>query len=136
MVICGAMPKQIVTDRAPTPRGCYSQAVQAGPFLFIAGQLPIDCERRVVGYTPGQQMRQALKNMLAVLEAAGGQLSNVVNVTVYVSDMEYWSEVNTAYAEFFADVPVKPARAVVPVKEMFSGSRVEIQAVAYFEPAK
>ena len=130
------MPKQIITDRAPTPRGCYSQAVQAGPFLFMAGQLPIDCERHVVGYTPGQQMRQALKNMLAVLEAAGGELSNVVNVTVYVSDMEYWSEVNAAYAEFFANVPVKPARAVVPVKEMFSGSRVEIQAVAYFEPSK
>jgi 2-iminobutanoate/2-iminopropanoate deaminase len=125
------MPKQIQTDRAPTPRGCYSQAVQAGPFLFMAGQLPIDNERRVVGYTPGQQMRQALRNMQAVLEAAGGKLSDVVNVTVYVADMEYWSEVNTAYAEFFSSVEVKPARAVVPVKEMFGGSRVEVQAVAY-----
>ncbi len=130
------MRKQITTDRAPTPRGCYSQAVQAGPFLFMAGQLPIDCERHVVGYTPGQQMRQALRNMLAVLEAAGGQLGDVVQVTVYVSDMEYWSEVNSAYAEFFAHVEIKPARAVVPVKEMFSGSRVEVQAIAYLDPAK
>jgi 2-iminobutanoate/2-iminopropanoate deaminase len=130
------MSRQIQTDRAPTPRGCYSQAVQAGAFLFIAGQLPIDLERRVVGYTPGQQMRQALRNMLAIVEAAGGQLSDVVNVTVYVSDMEYWSEVNAAYAEFFAPVAVKPARAVVPVKEMFSGSQVEVQAVAYLDPAK
>ncbi|SRR5579871_139927 len=129
------MIKPVITDRAPTPRGCYSQGVHAGPFLFIAGQLPIDNERHVIGYTPGQQMRQALRNMLGVLEAAGGQLSNVVQVTVYVSDMEYWSEVNTAYAEVFANVAVKPARTVVPVKEMFGGSRVEVQAVAYFEPS-
>ena len=128
------MPKQIRTDQAPAPGGFYSQAVQAGNFVFISGQLALDCQRHIVGHTPGQQARQALKNLQAILEAAGGQLRDLVQVTIYVSDMDYWSDVNAVYGEFMADVEVKPARAVVPVKELHFGAQIEIQAIAWLEP--
>jgi 2-iminobutanoate/2-iminopropanoate deaminase len=127
------VPKQIRTDRAPAPGGFYSQAVQAGPMLFISGQLAYDLERHIVGHTPGQQARQALKNIQAIVEAAGGQLRNLVQVTIYISDMDYWSEVNQVYGEFMSAVEIKPARATVPVKELHSGAKVEIQAIAYLE---
>lgn len=128
------MPRQIRTDRAPAPGGFYSQAVQAGNLVFISGQLPFNCQRHVVGHTPGQQARQALKNVQAILEAAGGQLRDLVQVTIYVSDMEYWSEVNTVYGEFMSGVEIKPARAVVPVNELKFGAMIEIQAIACLEP--
>ena len=99
--------------------------------LFISGQLPFDLQRHVVGHTPGQQTRQTLKNVLAIVEAAGGNLSDLVQVTIYISDIDYWSEVNQVYVEFFSGVEIKPARAMVPVKELHSGAQVEIQAVAY-----
>jgi 2-iminobutanoate/2-iminopropanoate deaminase len=99
--------------------------------LFISGQLPFDLQRHVVGHTPGQQTRQTLKNVLAILEAGGGQLSDLVQVTIYISDIDYWSEVNQVYLEFFSSVEVKPARAMVPVKELAGGAQVEIQAIAY-----
>lgn len=107
--------------------------MQAGPFVFISGQLPLDADRRVVGYTPGQQIKQCLKNALSVLDAAGGKLSDFVQVTIFVTDLEYWSEVNAAYAEFFVDVAVKPARAMVSVQEMSGGAKVAVHAIAYLE---
>jgi 2-iminobutanoate/2-iminopropanoate deaminase len=127
-------PKQIRTDRAPTPGGFYSQAVQAGNLVFISGQLPFDCQRHIVGHTPGQQARQALKNVQAILEAAGGQLADLVSVTIYVSDMDYWSEVNAVYGDFMSSVEIKPARAVVPVNKLNLGAMIEIQAIACLEP--
>ena len=99
--------------------------------LFISGQLPFDLQRHVVGHTPGQQTRQTLKNVLSILEAAGGQLRDLVQVTIYISDIDYWSEVNQVYVEFFSEVAIKPARCMVPVKDLHAGAQVEIQAVAY-----
>ncbi len=127
------MPKPILTDRAPAPRGFYSQAVVTGSLVFISGQLPFDLQRHLVGNTPGQQARQALKNVQAILEAAGGELRHLVQVTIYITDMDYWSEVNAVYGEFMAGVEVKPARAVVPVRDLHSGAKIEIQAVACLE---
>ena len=128
--------KQIRANNAPAPGGCYSQAVQAGPMLFISGQLAFDLERHIVGHTPGQQARQALKNVQAILEAAGGELRDLVQVTVYITDMDYWSEVNQVYTEFMSSLEIKPARATVPVRDLHLGAKVEIQAIAYLDRHK
>lgn len=121
----------IHTDKAPSPGGHYSQAVRAGQFLFVSGQLPIDASGALVTGSPGDQTRQTLSNVKAIIEAAGGELGNLVQVTVYITSIEHWPEVNAAYQAFLGEGQVPPARAVVPVKELHYGSLVEIQAVAY-----
>ncbi len=121
----------IFTERAPKPAGFYSQGVKAGPFLFISGQLPFDSQGKVSAQTAGEQTTQTLRNIQAIVEGAGGKLDQLVQVTIYVSDIGFWKDVNAAYAEFLKDVPVRPARAVVPVKDLHYGAKLEIQAVAY-----
>ncbi len=119
----------IDTPNAPRPAGHYSQAVVHNGFVFVAGQLPI-----VPGQTehkPGnvsQQTEQTLRNIEAILKAAGSGFDRVVSMTIYVSDIEHWAEVNAAYIRVLG--PHKPARAVVPVKELHYGYALEIQCVA------
>lgn len=125
------MQKAIQSPAVAAPRGFYSQAVQAGRMLFIAGQLPLDLAGHIVGETADAQARQALRNMHNVLLAANADWRHLVQVTIYVSDIEHWPAVNAVYQEMLADVPVPPARAVVPVKEMHYGALVEVQATAY-----
>jgi reactive intermediate/imine deaminase len=128
------MAEAVFTDQAPRPGGFYSQAVRAGQLLFVSGQLPLDSSGKVKGVSAGEQARQAIRNVAAILGAAGATLADLVQVTIYVSDIERWSEVNAVYRELLKDVPVPPARAVVPVKEMHFGAQVEIQAVAVLPP--
>lgn len=125
------MQKAIITDGAPAPRGFYSQGIHAGSFVFVSGQLPIDIDGSIVGSTAAEQTRQALANVEAVLRASGASLKDIVQVNVYVAGIDLWPEVNRAYEESMAHVPVPPARAVVPVKELHYGALVEIQAIAY-----
>jgi reactive intermediate/imine deaminase len=125
------MQKAVFSRNAPAPRGFYSQAVQAGPLLFIAGQLPLNLEGQVVGQTAAAQARQALQNVHAVLQAAGADWQHLVRVNVYVSDIAHWPAVNAIYQELLGHVPVPPARAVVPVKDLHYGALVEVQATAY-----
>jgi 2-iminobutanoate/2-iminopropanoate deaminase len=120
----------VFTDQAPRPGGFYSQGVRAGELLFVSGQLPMDLHGKIKGATAGEQARQALENVAAILRAGGATLANLVQVTIYVSDIEHWPEVNAVYKEILKDVPVPPARAVVPVKDLHYGAQVEIQAVA------
>jgi 2-iminobutanoate/2-iminopropanoate deaminase len=120
----------IHTQSAPTPRGHYSQAVRAGDFLFISGQLPLDREGRMLSGTIVDETKQALANVRAILEAAGGSMASLVQCTIYISDISHWTEADEAYGAFFSGVPVLPARAIVPVKEMHFGAHIEIQAVA------
>lgn len=126
------MLKAVSTPHAPQPGGFYSQGVQAGPLLFISGQLPLSREGKLVGTTPGEQTVVTLQHIKSIVEAAGGSLANLTQLTVYVTSVEHWPEVNAAYKEFLAAVPIPPARAVVPVKELHYGALVEIQATAYF----
>lgn len=121
----------VFTDRAAAPGGYYSQAVRAGQFLFISGQLPITAKGELVNGSPAEQTEQTLSNIKAIVEAAGGNLGNLAQVTVYVTSVEHWPEVNAAYQAFLGALPTPPARAVVPVKELHYGALVEIQAVAY-----
>lgn len=121
--------KIVETPQAPRPAGHYSQAVVHGGLVFVAGQLPHDVASP--GRAPGdagEQTVRALGNVEAILLAAGSGLDRLLSVTVYVTDVGLWPMVNAAYARVLG--PHRPARAVVPVKELHHGYLVEIQAVA------
>ena len=121
--------RRIDTKDAPSPGGHYAQGVSHGGFLFVSGQLPIDArtKEKKTGAIE-EQTQQVLDNVLAIVVAAGGDKSHIVKTTVYVSDIELWERVNEVYAEFFG--LYRPARAIVPVKELHHGFQIEIEAVA------
>ena len=119
----------VSTPSAPTPAGHYSQAIVYNGLIFVAGQLAIDPETgaRHTGSIE-EQTEQCLKNIGEILKAAGSDLSRVLKMTVYISDIELWSAVNAVYARVMGDH--RPARAVVPVKELHYGFKIEIETVA------
>ena len=119
----------ILTDKAPAPAGHYAQAIRAGDTLYVSGQLPIRADKAPLddmGFAA--QARQAIANMLAILEAAGGRPEDLCRVTAYIVGVENWPEFNRVYAEMLGEA--KPARTVVPVPELHYGYLVEIDAVA------
>lgn len=121
---------QIVeTPNAPLPAGHYSQAMIANGLVFVAGQLPIkpETKEKVLGSIEDQTL-QTLQNVKAIVEAAGSDLQHVAKVTIYIADIELWDGVNKVYTEFFGTH--KPARAIVPVKDLHYGFKIEIEAVA------
>ena len=119
----------VTTEAAPLPAGHYSQGFVHYGVVYVAGQLPIvpGSSDRTVG-SMAQQAEQTLRNVESVLQAAGSGLDKVLQMTIYVSDISLWGEVNVAYARVMGDH--KPARAVVPVKELHYGYQIEIQAIA------
>jgi 2-iminobutanoate/2-iminopropanoate deaminase len=121
--------KKISTPNAPKAGGHYSQAVVHNGVVYISGQLAIDPKsgERKLGPIE-EQTGQALRNVIAIAEAAGSDLNHILKTTVYISDIELWGKVNEIYAQFFGDH--RPARAVVPTKELHFGFLVEIEAVA------
>ena len=124
------MQKQVVaTNNAPAAVGPYSQAIQTGTFVFVAGQLGLDpATKKFVGGDAAAQTRQALENLRAVLEAAGSSLSQVVKTTVFLADMGDFGAMNAVYAEFFKESP--PARSTVQAGALPLGGLVEIEAIA------
>lgn len=121
--------KPIHTPDAPTPGGHYSQGIAHDGLVFVSGQLPIDREGTPLGTaTVGDQTRLVLRNVAAILDAAGSGLDRVLQFTIYVSDMDFWPEVNEAYAEVMGEH--RPARAVIPVKSLHYGVALEVQAIA------
>jgi len=121
----------VLTDRAPLPVGPYSQAIQAGTLLFVAGQVPIDPATGDIPTGIADQARQALANVQAVVEAAGGTLAHVVKTTVFLHDLNEYGAVNDVYATFFTDAP--PARACVEVARLPRDVRVEVEAIAVLD---
>ena len=121
--------KKVQTQNAPQPAGHYSQAVVYNGVVYVAGQLPIDPrtgEKRVGSIE--EQTEQALANLFEILKAAGSDVDRVLKTTVYISDIELWGRVNKVYARMFGDH--RPARAVVPTRDLHFGFQVEIEAVA------
>jgi len=117
------------TPDAPTPGGHDSQAGVYNGLVFVAGQLSIDPRtgEKKLGSVE-EQTEQALRNVAAILKAAGSDLSRVLKMNVYVSDIEMWGAVNEVYARVLGNH--RPARAVIPTRELHYGFLVEIDAVA------
>lgn len=124
------MNKEIVsTENAPGAIGPYSQAIKAGGFVFCSGQIPIDTSTgNFVSDDVAQQTEQVLKNLSAVLEAAGSGLGEVVKTTVFLSDMNDFAAMNEVYGRFFEEN--KPARATVQAARLPRDARVEIDCIA------
>ena len=122
----------ITTTDAPAPVGPYNQAVQAGGWLYCSGQIPLDpaTGEMVGGGDVEAETRQVLRNLNAVLSAAGTEADKVVRTTVYLIDLADFQTVNTIYAEMFGS-GVSPARACVQVAALPKGSKVEIDCVAW-----
>ena len=125
------MKREIRTEKAPKPVGPYSQAVEAGNFLFLSGQIGIDpnTNNLVSGFR--NQVNQIFKNIDAVLNEAGYSRDNIIKVVIYLTDISKFKELNEIYEDFFKEVKVKPARVTVGVKELPLGAEVEIEVVAY-----
>lgn len=123
------MKETISTENAPGAIGPYSQAVKTGNMVFCSGQIPIDpATGEFVSNDVAEQTRQVLKNLIAVLEAAGTDLNNVVKTTVFLADMNDFTAMNEIYAEFFNEN--KPARATVQAARLPRDARVEIECIA------
>ena len=123
------MRQAVSTDQAPAAIGPYSQAVKAGDFLFLSGQIPLDpATGQIVAGGIEPQTRQVFANIGAILQAAGLSFDEVVSATVYVADMNDFARVNEIYATYFS-APA-PARATVQVARLPKDSLVEIQVVA------
>lgn len=126
------MIKTISTDKAPGAIGPYSQAVRAGNLLFCSGQIPIDPRTgEFVSEDVSEQTEQVIKNLAAVLEAAGTRLNRVVKTTVFLADMNDFAKMNEVYAKHFSEN--KPARATVEAARLPKDARVEIEAVALLD---
>ena len=122
----------ITTPDAPAPVGPYNQAVQAGGWLYCSGQIPLDpATGEMVGAGDVEaETRQVLRNLQAVLSAAGTEAARVVRTTVYLVDLADFQAVNAIYAEMFGS-GVSPARACVQVAALPKGSKVEIDCIAW-----
>lgn len=124
--------QSISTEKAPKAIGPYSQAVQAGPFLFISGQIPIDPKTGdLVLENIESQTRRVMENLKGILEAAGGSLESIVKTTIYLTDLGHFGSVNKVYGSYFGSS--LPARATVEVSNLPKGVGVEIEAIAYWE---
>lgn len=119
----------VATSGAPRAIGPYSQALRAGGFLFTAGQVGFDpATGELVDGGIGEQTRQVLQNIRAILEAGGSGLAQVVKTTVFLVDMADFAAMNEVYADLFG--AHRPARSTVAVAALPRGARVEIEAVA------
>jgi 2-iminobutanoate/2-iminopropanoate deaminase len=118
----------VQTDAAPEALGPYSQAMRTGDLLFVSGQIPLDpSSGELVKQDAPGQARRCLENVSAICEAAGTSLANAVRVTVWLTDMRDFAQVNEAYAEFFESDP--PARVAIEVSALPKGADVEVDAI-------
>lgn len=122
----------ISTDKAPSAVGPYSQAIEAGKYLYTSGVLPIDMSNgKLVESDIFTATKVCMENIIAILEEAGYALDNVVKTMIYIVDMEEFSVVNEAYETYFKDH--KPARSCVEVSKLPKGAEIEIEVIAYKE---
>jgi 2-iminobutanoate/2-iminopropanoate deaminase len=121
--------RSLQPENQPQPKGHYSPGIEHAGLIYVSGQLPMTLDTREP-FTGDidQQTELALRNVEAVLLAGGSDLSHVLQMTIYVSDMELWGAVNAAYVRVMGDH--RPARAIVPVKDLHFGTQIEIQAIA------
>ncbi len=126
--------KEVESSDAPVPAGHYSQAIEHEGLLYVSGQLPIDPtsgEKREGSIE--EQTEQALANLAAILKDGGSDKDHVLKVTVYIADIALWDRVNAVYARFFGEH--RPARAVVPTRELHFRFQIEMDAIAAIKRA-
>ena len=126
------MKEIVATERAPRAIGPYSQGVRSGNLLFASGQIPIDpATGEFVAGGITEQTEQVMRNVSAILEAAGADLQQVVKTTVFLADMDDFTAMNEVYGRFFGENP--PARATVQAARLPRDARVEIEAIAIID---
>ena len=124
------MIQPISTSSAPKALGPYSQAIHAGQFLFVSGQVPIDpATGDLVAGTIADQTRRALQNIGEILKAAGASFQDVVRTTVYLADLADFPAMNETYATFFATP--QPARSTIQAAKLPKDARIEIDVIAF-----
>lgn len=121
------MIKTVTTEKAPLPGGHFSQGKVYANLLFTAGQIGSTVDKKLVNDTIEDEVRQIMRNLSEVAIAAGTNLSNTLKTTIFITDMQQFSKINAAYAEFFPENP--PARSTVEVSKLAVGARVEIEAI-------
>ncbi len=120
----------VSTGKAPQALGPYSQAIRAGDFLFVSGQVPIDpATGELVGGGIAEQTRRALENVREILAAGGASFERVVRTTVYLADLGDFPEMNAAYGAFFR--PPQPARSTIQAARLPRDARLEIDVIAF-----
>ena len=120
----------ISTEKAPGAVGPYSQAIKAGDFLFASGQIAINPEKgKLVGGGVVGQAEQCMKNVGAILEAAGVSYDDVIKTTVYITNMNFFGAVNEVYAKYFNNT--LPARSSVEIGKLPKDALVEVEVIAY-----
>ncbi|MHA1685859.1 MAG: RidA family protein [Candidatus Heimdallarchaeaceae archaeon] len=120
----------VLTSKAPSPVGPYSQAVKAGEFLFVSGQIPFDMETQsLITSDITKATEIVLKNIKAIIEEAGYVMDDIVRCTVYLKDMNNFSKMNEVYSSFFTNNP--PARVAVEVARLPKDVDIEISAIAW-----
>ena len=118
----------VIAPKAPEAIGPYVHAMKAGGLLFCSGQVPLDpTTGEITGVTAGEQTGRCLENLAAVCDAAGASLGSAVKMTIYLTDMATFAEVNEVYGSFFETDP--PARVAIGVAALPRGARVEIDAI-------
>jgi 2-iminobutanoate/2-iminopropanoate deaminase len=123
------MKRPVATEKAPRAIGPYTQAIEAGGFVWVSGQIPLDPSTgAIVDGGIEVQATRALENVRAILEAAGTSFDRAVKVVVYLADFGDFEAMNRVYATFFQGTP--PARATVEVSKLPRGARIEIDVVA------
>ena len=120
----------IHSDRAPNAIGPYSQAVRVGDTVYLSGQIPLDPQTmELVEGDIDARARRVFDNLAAVMQEAGGSLSDIVKLTIYLVDLEQFGQVNEVMAEYF-DAPF-PSRATIAVAALPKGAPIEVEAVAH-----
>lgn len=121
----------IQTERIPKPKGHYSPAVKHNGVVYVSGQLPVNPINREIPSGIEEQTKQVLENLDLILKESGSNREKVLQVRIYVSDISLWGIVNEVYTSFFKNH--KPARCVVPTRDLHYGSLIEVEAIAIID---
>jgi 2-iminobutanoate/2-iminopropanoate deaminase len=119
--------KQITSDKAPRADHILSQAVTSNGLIFVSGQVYQTSNGSLIGGTVAEKLDQIIKNITAILDAAGSSLAKVINVTIYVTDMSQMPEINESYPKYFAELP---SRAAIGVSALPLGATIELVVIA------
>ncbi|GGJ37180.1 RidA family protein [Deinococcus roseus] len=125
------MKERINTPEAPAALGPYSQAIRQGNLVFLSGQIPLNTSNEVVGENVTDQTHQVFKNLIAVLTAAGTDLSKVLKVTVFLKDMNTFADMNAVFSQYMPEP--YPARSTIEVARLPRDVQVEIECIAVVE---